>query len=118
MDKIIVKVKPEEIAAKLHRYASQCHRYSLPKIKMIQNCIESSSFLNLDDYAIGSTQCQITFETFAMIPLTSLTEISMRNNHLEPFCCHAMSAFIKFTSLLKELTLDGCKLVDFKVDFN
>lgn len=66
------------IEGKLRRYESECHRYSLHRVKMIQLCIEHDEVtesLNLDDYAIGSLQCQIMFETLAMNPLTLLTKI-------------------------------------------
>lgn len=75
----------------------------------IAHCEEVNGSLNLDDYVVGSMQCQIMFEVFAMNPLTLLTKISMKNNHLEPFCCHSISKFIKVSSSLKLLILDGCR---------
>lgn len=103
------------IETKLLCYESQCHRYSLQKVKTIQTCVERDKLperLNLDNQPIGSLQCQIMFEVFAMNPLTLLTQISMKHNHLEAFGCHSMSTFIKRSSSLKELSLDGCKSVE------
>lgn len=103
------------IKAKLHNYESECKRYNLPKIGVIQKSIREEAdaeICNFDDYAVGSLQCQLMFDTFTMDLLTPLTVISLKNNHIEHFCCHAISSFIKVSSTLKELILEGCRYDD------
>lgn len=108
-----VKLKSQPgIDAKLRYYESQCRRYSLQKIKLIQRCIREepeTQICSLDNYGIGSLQCQIIFDTFCMDPLTNMAIISLKNNHIEHFCCHAISLYIQKSNSLKELYLDGCK---------
>lgn len=103
------------VKAKLHNYESECKRYNLLKIGVIQKSIREeaeSEICNLDDYAIGTLQCQLMFDAFAMNPPTPLTVISLKNNHIEHFCCNAISSFIKISATLKELVLEGCRYVD------
>lgn len=110
-DETEVKMKHRpDIKVKLEAYESQCKRYNSPKVEMTQQCIrEAKEFCNLDDYVIGSLQCQIMFDIFTRKPTTKLTSISLKNNHIEPFCCHSMSSFIRNSGVLKELNLQGCK---------
>lgn len=103
--------KEKEIRAKLQFYESQCKRYSLQKVRKIQECVGGAEVCSLDHYGIGSLQCQVMFETFAKPPVTQLTSISMKNNQLESFCCHSIASFIQISATLKELMLDGCKYV-------
>lgn len=102
----------DDTKAKLHNYESECKRYNLQKIAMIQKTIREEAGTEiccLDDYAVGTLQCQLMFDAFAMNPPTNLTAISLKNNQIEHFCCHAISKFIEISSTLEELTLDGCK---------
>jgi hypothetical protein len=106
--------KAKEIETKLQHYESECKRYGLQKVRMIQNCIREqpgAEICNLDHYGIGSLQCQVVFETFSKPPVTQLTSISMKNNQLESFCCHPIASFVEISATLKELMLDGCKYV-------
>lgn len=103
--------KAKEIQVKLQHYESECKRYGLQKVKLIQNCLRDAVICNLDHYGIGSLQCQVMFETFSKTPVTQLTSISLKNNQLESFCCHPITSFIQISSTLKQLMLDGCKYV-------
>ena len=108
------KMNGKEREDKLKFYESQCHRFGLQKVKMIQNCLKERpgyEMLNLDHYGIGSLQCQVIFESFSMPPVTQLTSISLKNNQVESFCCHRIASFVKISATLKELRLDGCKYV-------
>lgn len=105
------KVEEKEIQVKLQHYESECKRYGLQKVKAIQNCISGIEICNLNDYGIGSLQCQVVFETFSKPPVTQLTSISLKNNQLESFCCHPIASFIEISATLTELKLDGCKYV-------
>ena len=108
------KINRKEMEDKLKLYDSQCHRYGLQKVKMIQNCLRKRpgyEMINLDHYGIGSLQCQVIFESFSMPPVTQLTSISLKNNQVESFCCHRIASFVQISATLKELRLDGCKYV-------
>lgn len=100
------------IAEKLQHYESQCKRYSLQKVELVQRCIQEERGVescNLEHYGIGTVQCQIIFESFAKNPPTKLTSISLRNNHIEHFCCHAIVSYIQRSVSIKEMILEGCK---------
>jgi hypothetical protein len=96
------------VEKKLQYYDSECKRYALRKIEMIQKGFREE-FCNLENYAIESLQCQIMFESFARHPVSRLTSISLKNNHLEAFCCHSIALFMKSSTFLLQLILDGCK---------
>lgn len=102
------------IAAKVNYYESQCKSYSLQKIKLVQQCLQEEpgkKCLNLDHYGVGTLQCQIMFEAFTKNPSTTLTSVSLKNNHIEHPCCHAISSYIQMSTSINELILDGCKYV-------
>jgi hypothetical protein len=102
----------KEVEEKMKFYDSQCHRFGLQKVKVIQNCLrESRESLDVQHYGIGSLQCQVIFETISMPPVTQLTSISLKDNQLESFCCHRIASFVKISATLEVLTLDGCKYV-------
>lgn len=99
------------IDAKLRFYESECKRYGIQKINLIQRCIGEelgTETFNLDDYAVGTLQCQIMFESFTRLPLTPLKRISLKNNKIEHSCCHAINRFVAMTSSLRSLNLEGC----------
>lgn len=101
-----------ETEAKLRNYESECKQYNLPKIRMIQKSVRGESgaeVCNLDDYAIGTLQCQIMFDALVMNPTTHLTSISLKNNHIEHFCCHSIAAFLTMSKSLATMNLEGCK---------
>lgn len=105
-------IHQSNIAAKLFHYESECKRYSEQKIDLVLRSIREepdSEGCNLDHYGIGSLQSQIMFETFAKSPPTKLTSISLKNNHIEHFCCHAITSFLQTSTSIKKLVLDGCK---------
>lgn len=101
-----------DIRMKLHSYESECKRYNLEKVEVIQKCIRENAgadVCNLDNYCIGTLQCRIMFDAFAKNPATPMTLITMKNNHIEHFCCHSISTFIQLSTTLKQLNLEGCK---------
>ena len=100
------------IDAKVNYYESECKRYSLQKIKLVQKCLREEpgkEFFNLDHYGVGTMQCQIMFEAFTKNPPTKLTSVSLKNNHIEHFCCHSIASYMQMSASIKELILDGCK---------
>lgn len=102
-----------EIEVKLKHYESECHRFGLQKIKIVQRCLqEKVEVCDISEYGVGTLQCQIMFESISKVPETSLKSINMTNNHLEPFGCHAISSYMKISESLKELNLESCKFGD------
>lgn len=100
------------IDAKLRFYESECKRHGIQKINLIQRCIREepgTETCNLDDYGVGTLQCQIMFESFTKLPLTQVKKISLKNNNIEHSCCHAINGFVAMTSSLWSLNLEGCK---------
>lgn len=103
----------EKIDNKLNFYHIECERYFVEKLKIIQQCIrEDLDVCYLQEFMIGTLQCQIMFKSFRMLPMTPITIINLKNNHLEHFCCHSMASFIELSLILRELNLDGCKIGD------
>lgn len=101
----------ELIRDKLKFYHHECSRYSSQRIKIIENCIENElEKCNLDEYMIGTLQCEVMFESFEKYPVTPLTTISLKNNYLDYRCCEAMASFIESSFKLRNLNLDGCKI--------
>lgn len=100
------------INEKLHYYQSQCRRYNLQKIEIVQRCIREEldvQHCNLDHYGIGPLQCHKMFETFAMNIPTNLTSISLKNNQIEQIGCHAIASFMQASNSIMDLNIDGCK---------
>lgn len=101
------------IHEKLKFYTAECKRYFLEKLHFVQQLIaEKFDCCYLQDFLIGSLQCQIMFDTFQKIHLTPITVVNLKNNHLEPFCCHSMASFIELSTTLKDINLSGCKIGD------
>lgn len=100
------------VAAKLNQYESECKRFNVQRVTTVERCMLDCSYVidcNLEDYGIGTLQCQIMFDAFAKNPATLLTSVSLKNNHLEYFCCHSIAMFVQMSVSLKTLTLEGCK---------
>lgn len=101
----------ELLDSKLKFYRHQCNRYNSHIVKIIENCIANERELcNLDEYMIGTFQCKLMFEVFQKYPISPLTTISLKNNHLKSQCFEAMSSFISISNKLRNLNLAGCKI--------
>lgn len=101
----------EFIRDKSNFYKHECKRYSSQRIKIIESCIENElEICNLDEYMIGTLQCEVMFESFEKYPVSPLTTISLKNNHVDYRCCEAMASFIESSFKLRNLNLDGCKI--------
>lgn len=111
-EEVEVMVKHQSnISRKLQDYESVCKRYQRARIEIVQKCLreEAKGICNLSDYGVESFQCQIMFDCFTTSPATSLTSISLKNNRIEPFCCHSISSFMKKSKTVKKIILEGCK---------
>jgi Ran GTPase-activating protein (RanGAP) involved in mRNA processing and transport len=109
-EKILHKTHLE---AKLNEYKKECFRYNEKTIKLIEQCIEEEiKICNLRDYIIGTLQCKLMFDTFAMFPSTRLTSMCLQNNHLDGFCCDSIVRFLQSSVTLQELNLEGCRIGD------
>lgn len=100
------------VAAKWNQYESECKRFNVQSVTTVGRCMLNFSSVidcNLEDYGIGTLQCQIMFDAFAKNPATLLTSVSLKNNHLEHFCCHSIAIFVQMSVSLKSLILEGCK---------
>lgn len=98
---------------KLKFYAKECKRYSIEKVKIIQQCMkETQADCNLENFLIGSLQCQVMFQAFQVIPTTRVVSVNLSKNHLEHFCCHSMASYIICSDTLRELNLESCKIGD------
>lgn len=104
-----------ENEVKLKHYESECKRFGLQKIKIVQRCIKAefgSEILDISEYGIGTMQCQLMFELFNKSPATFLTLVNMKNNRIEHYACQAIASHIQTSESLKDLTLEGCKFGD------
>lgn len=101
----------ELLDSKLKFYRKNCNRYNLNIVKIIENCIvDERELCNLDEYMIGTSQCKLMFEAFQKYPISQLTTISLKNNHLKSQCFEAMTSFITMSNKLRNLNLAGCKI--------
>ena len=102
-----------KIAEKLKLYESECHRYEIQKVVLIQKCLmEEVKQCNLESYGVGSLQCQVMFNCFAANPSTPLTAISLKNNQINETCFQSMIHFIQTNGTLQVLNLESSKFGD------